>query len=144
MRWWAWRVDNYDGPGHIRVFVLYYDPASYKELGHSLGLKEGLICMVNAFADYRNAPGNNVIIGHELLHTLGATDKYDPQTELPIFPDGFADPQQQPLYPQRRAEIMGGLIMVEADKGKMPRRLSRTVIGPLTAAEIGWVVAEEE
>ena len=144
MRWWAWRADTYDGPIDIRIFVLYYDPANHKELGHSLGLKEGLICMVNAFADYRHAPGNNVIIAHELLHTLGATDKYDPQTELPIFPDGFADPQQQPLYPQRRAEIMGGLIMAEDDKGKMPPGLSRTVIGPLTAAEVGWVVEEEE
>jgi hypothetical protein len=144
MRWWAWRVDTYDGPANIRIFVLYYDPAIHKELDHSLGLKEGLICMVNAFADYRHVPGNNVIIAHELLHTLGATDKYDPQTELPVFPDGYADPQRKPLHPQLRAEIMGGLIPIEDDQGKMPSGLGRTVIGPRTAAEIGWVVAEGE
>ena len=144
MRWWAWRVDTYDGPGNIRIFVLYYDPKIHKELGHSLGLKEGLLCMVNAFADYRHAPSNNVIIAHELLHTLGATDKYDPQTELPVFPDGYADPQRKPLHPQRRAEIMGGLIPIEDGKGKMPSGLPRTVIGPLTAAEVGWVVEKRE
>jgi hypothetical protein len=144
MRWWAWWADTYDGPGNIRIFVLYYDPATHKELDHSLGLKEGLICMVNAFADYRHAPGNNVIIGHELLHTLGATDKYDPQTGMPVFSDGYADPQRQPLHPQRKAEIMGGLIPVSADEGKMPSRLSRTVIGPLSAAEVGWTAPVAE
>ena len=100
--------------------------------------------MVNAFADYRMASRNNVIIGHELLHTLGATDKYDPKTELPLFPQGYADPQRQPLLPQRMAEIMGGLIPVEEGKGKMPSGLARTVIGPLTAAEIGWLIEGKE
>ena len=50
MRWWAWRVDTYDDPADIRVFVLYFDPAVYKKLDHSLGLKEGLLCQVNGFA----------------------------------------------------------------------------------------------
>ena len=79
-----------------------------------------------------------MIITHELLHTLGATDKYDPQTNQPFFPDGFAEPERTPLYPQRWAEIMGGFIAVSEEKGLMPEGLSQTVIGPLTAGEIGW------
>ena len=139
MRWWAWRADTYEDPADIRIFVLYYDPAVYKELGHSLGLKEGLLCLVKAFGDYSLASRNNVIIAHEMLHTLGATDKYDPRTEQPYFPEGYAEPDRQPLYPQKRGEIMGGLIPVSADKGRMPMGLDYTVIGPVTAGEIGWI-----
>lgn len=139
MRWWAWRVDTYTEPVDIRIFVLYYDPAVYKELGHSLGLKEGLLCLVKAFADYSMAPRNNVIIAHEMLHTLGARDKYDARTEQPYFPEGYAEPDRTPLYPQKRGEIMGGLIPVSEDQGKMPTGLDYAVIGPVTAGEIGWV-----
>ena len=138
MRWWAWRVDTYEDPADIRIFVLYYDSAVYKELGHSLGLKEGLLCLVKAFADDALASRNNVIISHEMLHTLGATDKYDERTEQPYFPEGYAEPNRKPLYPQKRAEIMGGLIPVSADKSKMPTGLDYTLIGPVTAREIGW------
>jgi len=143
MRWWAWRVDNYDGPGNIKVFVVYYDPANHKELGHSLGLKEGLLCMVKAFASRNLAPRNNVIIAHELLHTLGATDKYDPATGMPLFPAGYGDPEQQPLYPQTRGEIMGGLIPRSETEGQMPSGLRYARIGPDTAAEIGWSADEK-
>ena len=35
---------------------------------------------------------NNVIVAHEILHTFGATDKYDPATTQPRYPDGYAEP----------------------------------------------------
>ena len=85
MRWWAWRVDNYQGPGDIKLFVLYYDPANHRQLDHSLGLQKGQVGVVKAFAARRDAPGNNVVLAHELLHTLGATDKYDLATGRPPF-----------------------------------------------------------
>ena len=141
LRWWAWWVDTHDGLANIRIFVLYFNPAHYKNLGHSLGLKEGQLCLVKAFAEYRSAAQNNVIITHELLHTLGATDKYEPESGMPFFPDGFAEPKKSPLYPQYRAEIMGGLVPASEEEGRMPDNVGQTLIGPLTAAEIGW--AEE-
>jgi hypothetical protein len=138
MRWWAWRAATHGELADIRIFVLYHDPAVHEELGHSLGLKEGLLCVVKAFADPALAARNNVIIAHEMLHTLGATDKYDFRTEQPYLPAGYAEPDHIPLYPQAKAEIMGGLIPVSAEQGEMPPGLDYTVIGPLTAAEIGW------
>ncbi|NTV13215.1 MAG: hypothetical protein HGA96_04705 [Desulfobulbaceae bacterium] len=138
LRWWALRVDNYQGPGDIKLFVLYYDPAEHRQLEHSLGLQKGLLGVVKAFADRRDAPGNNVIIAHELLHTLGATDKYELASGLPIFPDGFAEPERQPLYPQEQAEIMGGVVPVAAGQIVMPEGLGQVVVGPVTAKEIGW------
>jgi len=81
---------------------------------------------------------NAVVIAHELLHTLGATDKYAPDSNLPRFPDGYAEPQRSPRHPQTFAEIMGGRIPIDESRADIPDSLGLTLIGPVTAAEIGW------
>lgn len=140
MRYWAWKYDTYEGPlTNIQVFVLFYDPETHSSLDHSLGLKEGHICMVKAFASRHQAARNNVIIAHEMLHTLGATDKYDLQTLQPLYPEGYADPEQKPLLPQKYAEIMGRSIPLSASESKIPDSLAYSVIGPQTAREIRWL-----
>jgi len=139
LRWWDWRHNNYPGPVDLKLYVLYYDPATHKALDHSLGLEKGQIGVVKAFGDWRDAARNNVVIAHELLHTLGASDKYDPASELPLFPDGYAEPDRQPLLPQKAAELMGGLIPHADGKAIMPDHLGQVVIGPGTAREIGWL-----
>lgn len=94
---------------------------------------------VNAFASADQHGANGVVIAHEILHTLGATDKYDPATNHPRLPEGYAEPDAQPLHPQRRAEVMGGRIAVSPTKSEMPASLKQAVIGAATAREIGWV-----
>ncbi len=138
LRWWAWRHDHYQDPVDLKLFVLYYDPATHRSLDHSLGLQKGQIGVVKAFGDWRDAARNNVVIAHELLHTLGATDKYDPADAQPLFPDGYAEPERKPLLPQQAAELMGGVIPLEDGKTAMPDTLGQVVIGPATAREIGW------
>jgi hypothetical protein len=139
-RYWAWKHDTYDGPfASIQLFVLYYDPNTHSQLDHSLGLQEGHICLVKAFASRYQAVRNNVVIAHEMLHTLGATDKYNLQTLQPIYPEGYAHPEQNPLLPQKFAEIMGRAIPLSASESDMPDSLSVTVIGPQTAREIKWL-----
>jgi hypothetical protein len=81
---------------------------------------------------------NNVIITHEFLHTLGATDKYDPATNQPLYPDGYAVPDLQPLVPQRYAEIMAGRTPVSQTDATIPESLNDVIIGSLTAKEINW------
>ena len=140
MRYWAWKNDTYSGPlTNIQVFVLYHDPEVHSQLDHSFGLKKGHICMVKAFATRRQAARNNVIIAHEMLHTLGATDKYNLQTLQPRYPEGYADPEKVPLLPQKYAEIMGGAIPLSPTESKMPGSLAYTVVGPITAKEIKWL-----
>lgn len=140
MRWWAWRNDRIAGPKPaVRLFVLYHDPEVNPRIAHSVGLERGLVGVINAFASPAMAGSNNAIIAHELLHTLGATDKYDPATNLPRFPDGYADPAQSPRYPQEFAEIMGGRIPVTPAQAEVPHSLAQTLIGPATAREIKWV-----
>ena len=140
MRYWAWKNDTYSGPlTNIQVFVLYHDPKVRTQLDHSLGLTKGHVCMVKAFATRHQAERNNVIIAHEMLHTLGATDKYDLQTLQPRYPEGYADPEKVPLLPQKYTEIMGGATPLSSSESKMPDSLTYTVIGPITAKEIKWL-----
>lgn len=138
LRYWAWSVDTFDGPADIRLFTLYYDPESRHSLAHSLGLQKGFLGVVHGFGTEEYSGRNNVVLVHEMLHTLGASDKYDPRSNQSIFPIGYADPEQTPLYPQKRAEIMAGRIPLSADEEKMPRSLSEVTVGPTTALEIGW------
>jgi hypothetical protein len=142
LRYWAIVMDEYEGPRpDIRVFVLYHTPEENKRLPHSTGLQKGMLSVVHAFADRRLAETNNVVISHELLHTVGATDKYDLATGLPIYPLGFSEPDKVPRYPQRWAEIMGGYILVSEAKAEQPRSLEETLVGEITAYEIGWKVS---
>ena len=140
IRYWAWKHDTYSGPlTNIQVFVLYHDPETHIRLNHSFGLKKGHIVMVNAFATRHQAAQNNVIIVHEMLHTLGATDKYNLLTLQPLYPEGYAEPDKIPLLPQENAEIMGGAIPLSPSESSTPESLFSTVIGPITAKEIKWL-----
>ena len=139
LRYWAWRVSgNAREPEDIRMFVLFHDPALTPVVPHSLGLTKGLIGVVYAFASPAMSGANNVVIAHELLHTLGASDKYNPANDAPRFPDGYGDPQQIPMYPQLTAEVMAGRRMLSATQWEQAQSLDETVIGPSTALEIRW------
>lgn len=138
--WAAQRAWNSDADsGDIELFVSYYDTATTQSLRHSAGLQGGLIGIINAFADKSYRGSNQVVIAHEMMHTLGAKDKYD-AANLPIYPQGFDAPYRQPLYPQTRAEIMGGRIPISALNAKMPQNLGEVSIGIYTAAEINWPI----
>lgn len=141
MRWWTGRHDRIDGPKPaVRLFVLFHDPARASRLAHSTGLERGMIGVINAFASQEMAGSNAMIVTHELLHTLGATDKYDPATNHPVFPDGYAEPARNPRHPQDFAEIMGGRIALAPNRADIPAHLAQTLVGAATAREIGWIV----
>ena len=138
LRYWAWRQEAAEQLGDVSLFVVYHDPELTPRVPLSLGLREGGIGVVHAFAVNDMTQSNNVVIAHEFLHILGASDKYDPRTDQPIHPAGYAEPGRRPLHPQLRAEIMGGRIPLSAHTAAIPKGLAQVVIGPETAAEIGW------
>ncbi len=140
LRYWAWQNDNYPYPEDVQIFVLYFDPEKTKKVAHSLGLQKGLIGVVNAFASKKMKKQNHVIVTHELLHTVGAIDKYDPINNQPLYPVGYADPDRTPLYPQKKAEIMAGRIPITEDEAKQPKKLKQVVLGESTAIEINWLI----
>ncbi|MDJ0813137.1 MAG: hypothetical protein QNJ23_05375 [Woeseiaceae bacterium] len=138
LRWWASSTagDQDRITPDVRIFVRYHNPEAAYILEDSVGLQKGMVGIVNARAGRRHVGANNVIIAHEFMHTLGASDKYDLATGLPLPPHGLGEPDRKPLYPQRWAEIMGGRIALAEDDAVVPKSLRYVVIGPLTAHEI--------
>ncbi len=140
MRWWAWKMDNNDDlvGTDIQMFILYHGVKTHAELDISVGMRKGRYGVVNAFAAKSMSSRNLVIFTHELMHVFGASDKYIRATGEPEYPFGFADPDQHPVLPQKRAEIMGGRIPLSSTVSKMPRSLEQCKIGRQTAEEIGF------
>jgi hypothetical protein len=123
----------------IALFLVYHDPALASRLPHSAGLQRGLTAVAHLFATRSQDAQNRIVITHELLHTFGATDKYDLTTGLPRYPEGFVDPQLVPRFPQPLAEIMAVRRPLSATQARMPDGLEDERVGPLTAREIGWI-----
>lgn len=138
LRYWSFSRNNADFSPHIKVFVIYHNYDKEEKLAHSLGLEKGMIGVVHAFAHRELEGKNNLVIAHEMLHTLGASDKYDLQSGEPVHPQGYAEPDKTPLYPQRFAELMGAYIPLSQTKSFMPRSLASVKIGAQTANEINW------
>lgn len=138
MRWWSGRATNLqdDIEPDVKIFVRYHKPDFAVVLENSVGLQKGMVGIVNGFASRKYRGVNNLIIAHEFLHTLGASDKYDAANGQPLGPDGIAEPDRKPLYPQRYAEIMGGRIALAENDAVIPKTLKYAVIGPKTASEI--------
>jgi len=139
MRWWAWRREKPDGlvAPDIQMFLIYHEPGEYSEMRVSVGMRKGRYGLVKAYTGTDNRNYNNVVITHELLHVLGATDKYAFETGDPLYPEGYFEPNKQPLFPQTKAEIMAGVIPVSASEHRLPDSLEQTRIGQKTAEEIG-------
>ncbi len=75
---------------------------------------------------------------HELLHTLGATDKYDAMGRARV-PDGLGEPDRIPLYPQVFAEVMARNVALSPTEERPPDTLDELRVGAATAREIGWL-----
>jgi hypothetical protein len=142
MRWLAARLQwRADGPtGDIVVFAVFHEPEEGVALDRSTALDKGLIAVANLFASQEARATNHIVLAHELLHTLRATDKYAMASNAPAYPDGYAAPDARPLLPQTQAELMAGRIPLDEQHAEMPRSLREVVIGAATAREIGWQV----
>lgn len=121
------------------MFVLFQGSKPAGLMERSVGIQNGGYGIVNAEASRRMAARNLIVITHELMHILGASDKYDLTNGQPIPPEGLANPSKSPIYPQSHAEIMGGRIAISADRWQRPATLKSCVVGPVTAIEIGWL-----
>lgn len=146
--WWSLKMRLYARrnshpprrtPPQIRIFVQYHDPSYSRSVPHSVGLQKGLVGVVHAFTGRDMGPANNVVIAHEILHTLGATDKYDPATLAPLYPGGYAEPEREPRYPQDFAEVMAGRYPLDSRTFEMADSLDEVLVGDATALEIGWI-----
>lgn len=140
LRFWVWRntPDDLSNLRRVRVFVAYYKGSEDTPLAHSIGLQKGLIGVVNAYGQTQQTRQNNIVIAHEILHTVGASDKYNFHGS-PEYPLGYANPNREPLYPQRYAEVMAGRIPTSPYSSYMAPSLKSVRINALTASEIAWL-----
>ncbi len=142
LRWWAWRLASKENlqDADVRFFALYFEPKGGAVLEHSFGLAEAGLGVVNIFGAQKLVQRNSVVLAHEVLHTVGAKDRYGPLGN-PLFPEGYADPNRSPKYPQVRAEIMGASIPLSPTNSAPAKSHADCVVGPATAADIGWTKA---
>lgn len=141
LRYWAWRVaagDPLPTPD-VQVFAIYQANDGEHAAPDSTGLQRGLLAVAHLFCGGDAVAGNAMVVTHEVLHTLGATDKYDLTTGQPLAPQGLGDPEQSPLYPQHSGEIMAGRIATSPREAIIPASLAQMTVGPATAREIGWL-----
>jgi hypothetical protein len=146
--WWSLKMRLYAGRAsrasglpapQIRIFVRYHNPAFTRSVPHSVGMQKGLVGVVHAFANDAMGRTNNVVIAHEILHTLGASDKYDLATLAPLYPIGYAEPERYPRFPQVFTEIMAGRRAVSPSVFEMPASLDEALVGKATALEVRWI-----
>jgi hypothetical protein len=141
LRWYAARVawsDPLPTPD-VQVFATFAPiTANGAALPDSIGLSKGLVAIAHLYGDRQAAGSNQVVVAHELLHTLGATDKYDPASGQPLDPDGLGEPERSPRYPQPVGEIMAGRIATSPHDAVMATSLRSMRVGTGTAREIGW------
>ncbi len=99
--------------------------------------EDGRIGTVRVELDASMADFTLFVATHELFHTLGASDKYDAHGLCQV-PDGLAEPNLVPLYPQRFAEVMARNRPLSPTEEVVPASLDDLAVGPATAGEIGW------
>jgi hypothetical protein len=126
------------------IFVYFYaeDRSGVYARQHSVASRRSRMGVIFSPLGREHLPRCAALVAHELCHTLGATDKYE--GERSIFPDGFAEPGSEPLYPQEHAEIMALGIPIAPGREERVDWLSRCVVGRKTAEEIGWIRAGED
>ena len=141
LRWYAAKVawDDPLPPPDVQVFATFAPvTADSAAVADSVGLSKGLVAVAHLYAGRVAAGSNEVVLAHELLHTLGATDKYDRRSGQPLVPQGLGEPDREPTYPQEYGEIMAGRIAVGPGTAIVPESLGAMILGPRTAREIGW------
>lgn len=143
----AWRyfrdVDaRADVPGRgfdSRVYLVVRPPAdARRRFVEGQSEEGGTIGSVDVELDESMVDFALFVATHELLHTLGATDKYDASGRARV-PDGLADPARSPLFPQSHAEVMARNVVLGPRDERPPESLDELRIGQATAREIGWL-----
>jgi len=139
LRWWHWHLDS-EGPAPDIVIVARFQEASDTSIDlESIGMESPRLALVTLVAHPGMQNVNMFKLAHELLHTVGARDHYDLATRQPIWPEGYADPDRSPRFPQTVAELMAGRIPLSPARARQAGALGQTTIGRTTAAEIGWI-----
>lgn len=153
LAWNAWRYPRYfhglagdfgEDPDDYgaRVYVVYADDAD-DLASHSLGSKKGRIAVAYVSTEERNFAYALLTIAHELGHVLGADDTYQDGDFLARWPEGFVQPDADPRYPQKFAELMAVDIPLAPGIEGEVRTLDQVRVGYRSAARMGWITEQQ-
>jgi hypothetical protein len=140
---YAARIDEAVGPDvrglDARIYLVARPPdGSGTNFVEGLSEQGGRAGFVEVNLDETMVDFALFVFAHELCHTLGATDKYDASGST-MIPEGLAEPDAVPRFPQRFAEVMARARVIGPGQEQAPGSLSELRVGPITAREIGWV-----
>jgi hypothetical protein len=129
------------GAWDVRIYVVAAAPGEgASRFAEGIGEEGGEVGVVRAAFDAQGATLAAAAIFHEAFHCLGASDKYDASGRA-VLPAGLVEPALDPVFPQRQAELMVGEVPLGPARGRLPVSVAELGIGPVTAAEIGWLPA---
>ena len=127
--------DHFD----VRIYLAVKNPRrAQRTLVEGRSEQGGRIGLVEVELDAETPGLPLIVVAHELMHTLGATDKYDAAGRT-LVPLGLAEPERVPMIPQRFAELMARNRLISATEERVPGDVHEVAIGPTTAREIGWL-----
>ena len=138
LRWSHWQLRRRVSDTDIVLVARFHRPVRSPIDLHSIGMPEPRFALVNLIAGSSAQGLNSVKMAHELMHTVGASDLYDPFTKEPIWPSGYARNGNSSRFPQSAAELMAGRIPITDSRSRQAEALLSTTVGRLTASEIGW------
>ncbi len=121
-----------------RIYLVVQPPHERRELVEGESEEGGRVGVVSVDLGDNMVDFALFVATHELMHTLGASDKYD-ATGRALAPQGLGDPTQVPLYPQHAAEVMARNVVVAPGRERPPDTLAELAVGRWTATEIGWL-----
>jgi hypothetical protein len=125
---------DFDGKIYLRLSEPHNERLSLVE---GLGEDGGRIAVTSLELREDSADFGLFVVAHELLHLLGASDRYGPDG-LAELPDGLGEPELVPQFPQRSVEVMARGRVIEPGLEEPPSQLAELRVGAKTAAEIGW------
>jgi hypothetical protein len=126
---------SFDG----KIYVLLSEPKSERQaLVEGLGEEGGRIAVTSIELSEDSVDFGLFVVTHEMLHLLGATDRYGPDGNA-VLPDGLGEPELRPTYPQPGAEVMARGRVISPGQEVPPGHLDELRVGHKTATEIGWV-----
>lgn len=79
-----------------------------------------------------------VELSQQIALMYGARLLFDQQTDLPLIPDGLAEPEKTPQFPQEKAALMAKKIALGPLEARDVTSFDQFVISPSTLHSFGW------
>ncbi len=135
------RMNGFDAAGYdSRIYVVIKPARGGAQFVEGRSQQGGRIGVVDVDLNSEMVDFAWCVVAHELMHTLGASDKYSSSGQA-LVPQGLAEPDKRPRFPQSHVEIMARNRPLGSGRETQPEKLTELRVNRYTATEIGWLSA---